>query len=129
MGLSCFGLSPARNRGTMSSGLCKGARTALSGKYKVLEDCSVTLWACRLPIAAPLGSQPWSPKGEEGTRTPWLGSSGEVLCLFAPQGNFLHVHGGVPWEALLPPSLPPTRRGRTVPPPPTPARPRPHLNR
>lgn len=71
--LSCFGLSPTQNRGTMSSGLCKGARTALSGKYKLLEDRSMTLRGCRLPTAARLGSQPWSLKGEEGTRTPWLG--------------------------------------------------------
>lgn len=33
----------------------------------------MTLRGCRLPTAARLGSQPWSLKGEEGTRTPWLG--------------------------------------------------------
>ena len=128
-GLSRFDLSPAQNRGTMFLGLCKGARTDLSGKYKWLEDHS--LWPYGLPPAhsSPSRLSALVPARRGRDQDPWLGSSGDVLHFPVPQGNFLHVHGGVPWEALLPPSLPPTSRGHTVPPSPPPARPRPHLNR
>ena len=85
-----------RTGGPCSWAFVKGRGLTFQGSINGWRTIAYDLMACRLPTAAPLGSQPWSPQGEGETRTPGWAAVVTSSTSLSPRGTSCMFMEGCP---------------------------------
>lgn len=85
-----------RTGGPCSWAFVKGQGLTFQGSINDWRTIAYDLMACRLPTAAPLGSQPWSPQGEGETRTPGWAAVVTSSASLSPRGTCCMFTEGCP---------------------------------